>query len=90
MEDGGELVLDHGHLPLVFHELREDVLGDAAGPLLLQALPPLVQVADRRQEIPAFCRTAPQLGQRLGAPREGMVERLERLAKGSGLARVGR
>ncbi len=38
MEDGGQLVLDDGHLPLVFHKLGEDLLGGALRLFLLNAL----------------------------------------------------
>ena len=38
VEDRRELILDDGHIPLVLHQLRKDVLGDAARPLLLEAI----------------------------------------------------
>ncbi len=45
VEDGGELVLDDGHLPLVFDKLGEDLLGGALRPFLLDALDdPLAEV----------------------------------------------
>ena len=64
VEDGGELVPDEGHLPLVLGELREDLLALALPPLLLQALDgPLVNrgVLDGSQQVTYLQRLVPKL-----------------------------
>ncbi len=69
VENRRELVLDDGQFPLVLHQLRKDVLGDAARPFLLKALqgpPAELGVLDARhqfvrpdREVPQFQRLHP-------------------------------
>jgi hypothetical protein len=64
VEDRGELIFDEGHLPLVLHQLRKDVLGDAARPLLLEAHQgPLSElgILDARHQVVRRQREVPQL-----------------------------
>ena len=64
MEDGRQLILDDGQLALVLDELREDVLGDALGALLLHALQPALaqgRVLDARHQLVAPQALVPQL-----------------------------
>src|SRR6516225_8849270 len=64
VEDGGELVLDQRHVPLLLDELREDVLGDALAALLLEPLErtvPEVGVPDASDQLLGSERVVPEL-----------------------------